>query len=160
MNSMFFPHLGNAIIFWTVSLKNIKWFPQITISLKITLATAKWSHWRTKIWWLIMGGRWIRRQTLINFWPYYQKRLCRGLRKKVCFIVNFAYCFEKGYPASPSTLVSFVKNFLPLNLYWFVPLGVFFEFFYFCNVSTFSPFSPKKLVLLTFYLCFYEKMLE
>ena len=117
-NGMFFPHLGSAIIVWTVSLRNVNWFPQITISLKITLATAKWSHWRSKIWWLIMGGWWITRHTLIHLLSHYQKRLCHGFRKKkVRFIVNFAYFFEKGYPASPSTLVSFVETFLPLNLY-------------------------------------------
>ena len=147
MNSMFSPHLGNAIIFSTVSLRNVKWFLQITISLKITLATAESGYGGTKIWRLVMGGWWITSNTLIHFLPHYQKRLFHGLHKSSTLYCKLCILFRKRLFCLSTTPVSFVETFLPLNLYWFPSLGVFFEFFYFCNFQTFSPLSPKKLVL-------------
>ena len=75
--------------------------------------------------------------------------------KYVSSLVNFALFLEKGYAISPSSLVSFYENFLSLNLYWFEPLGFFFEFLYFCDFPAFPPFSLKKFAPLTFYYCFH-----
>ena len=85
--------------------------------------------------------------TFIDFLTHYQKRLFHRLHKSSTLYCKLCILFRKRLFCLSTTPVSFVEIFLPLNLYWFPSLGVFFEFFYFCNFQTFSPLFPKKLVL-------------